>query len=84
MREDETIQQTAESIAKKDNLSQTNEQFISATQSLIGLFLSGGFEAIQTHLKTNVPEEEQASVSEIYIKILQICITTSVFRYASD
>ncbi|MFT5425124.1 MAG: cytochrome c biogenesis protein [Gammaproteobacteria bacterium] len=71
LRDDETIQQAAESIAKKDNISQTNEQFINATQSLISLFLSGGFEAIQTHLKTNVPEEEQDSVSEIYIKILQ-------------
>ncbi|RKZ69313.1 MAG: cytochrome c biogenesis protein ResB, partial [Gammaproteobacteria bacterium] len=71
LRDGKNITQAAKSIAIRDNVSELNEEFIGATRTLVELFLSGGFEAIQNHLQANVPEKEQIEVSEIYIKMLQ-------------
>jgi len=71
LRDDENILQAARTIAKRDNILESNEEFLGATKTLVELFLSGGFESIQNHLQANVPEKEQAEVSEIYMKMLQ-------------
>ena len=71
LRDDENILQAARTIAKRENILESNEEFLGATKTLVELFLSGGFESIQNHLQAIVPEKEQAEVSEIYMKMLQ-------------
>jgi len=71
LRDEKNILHAATTISERDNISELNEEFLGATKTLIELFLSGGFEGIQNHLQTNVPENEQVEVSEIYIKMLQ-------------
>ncbi len=70
LRDEANIMNAVRSVAKRDNISETNVEFLSATKTLVNLFLSGGFEAIQNHLVKNVPDKDQAQVSEIYMKIL--------------
>ncbi len=71
LRDEKNILQAATAIAKRDNISQSSEEFSGASQTLVNLFLSGGFESIQSHLQANVPESEQIEVSKIYLRILQ-------------
>jgi len=71
LRNSENILRATKTIAERDDVSESNEEFLDATKTLVELFLSGGFEGIQNHLQTNVPEKEQVEVSEIYMKILQ-------------
>jgi len=71
LRSSENILRATKTIAERDNVSESNEEFLDATKTLVELFLSGGFEGIQNHLQTNVPEKEQVEVSEIYMKMLQ-------------
>jgi cytochrome c biogenesis protein len=71
LRNNKHILQAANTIAKRENILESQEEFLDATKTLVELFLSGGFEGIQNHLQTNVPEKEQVEVSEIYTKMLQ-------------
>ena len=71
LRNNKNILQAANTIAKRENILESHEEFLDATKTLVELFLSGGFEGIQNHLQTNVPEKEQVEVSEIYMKMLQ-------------
>ena len=71
LRNNKNILQAANTIAKRENILESHEEFLDATKTLVELFLSGGFEGIQNHLQSNVPEREQVEVSEIYMKMLQ-------------
>jgi cytochrome c biogenesis protein len=71
LRDNKNILQAANTIAKRENILESQEEFLDATKTLVELFLSGGFEGIQNHLQSNVPEKEQVEVSEIYMKMLQ-------------
>ena len=71
LRDGENILQAAKVMEERNDISELSEDFLDASKTLVELFLSGGFEAIQNHLTNNVPKQEQAEVSEIYMKILQ-------------
>lgn len=70
LREESNILGAARTITERENIAALNGEFLSATSNLVNLFLSGGFDAIQKHLVSNVPDNDQNKVSEIYMKIL--------------
>jgi cytochrome c biogenesis protein len=55
----------------KLNNAQMRERIVTSMRQLVKLYITGGFDAIDSDIRKRVPKEKQASVAEAYIKILR-------------
>ena len=55
----------------KMNNEKMQERIVGSMRQLVGLYVGGGFAAIDSDIRERVPKEKQANVAEAYIKILR-------------